>query len=260
MANRQAAVKNKTRTRNVASPSFLTRPITLDEAERQKLLAILGCPVNGESSARTVDRIERVLGAYAGFKVNVDGAPRAGDYQREYDGVAREAVALLNRLLSMNGYLSTQLEARFSKMDGPVADSAFDDFVTALVKLQGVAAKLAGDYKGQDSGGVPKHEALTFTICGLRQIFQETYQGEVAARKKSGDFEYLAPQEDAELDFAHHALKFAKISFTDKELPRLFRDPRCIPMALRSEKVEAIARKVARGRKSPPRQKPPAKK
>lgn len=260
MNNRPKKVNDRPgREKSAANPSFLTRPLALQDGERQKLLALLGATVAEDSSQRIIDRIERVLGAYLGFKQNVDEAPRAGTYEEEFRGVAKEAVALFERLASMNGYLSTQLEARFSSLDSLVADSELDDLISALLKLQGVATVLAQEYRGKDTGGAPKKEALTYTICGLRQIFVEAYRGLAGKRTKKGAFENRAPQEVAERAFVAGALRFGHVPFYEHELPRLFRDPRCIPRSRRHDAVEAIARSVSRARTASAKQKPTKK-
>jgi len=187
-------------------------------------------------------KVESWLGSYPGAVQALDNAPRPQDYVRVYAGIRKQTTELLNNLHSLTEFYSE----KYALEKDTLGEGGIDAIEITLAKLFAATLALEQRYEREQDVGRPKGDALCAVIKGLRKIFRKHYKGPFGARKERGAITALAEQEQRELSFVELALKDALISF--RNLPRLFRDPRCALVEERNLTIERIVKNVRRAR------------
>lgn len=220
------------------------------------LTAAPGAPILLESnsdtqvSARTSDigkairDVETWLGFFVNAAYHLDETPRPADYAAAFESLGKDAAKVLRRLTSLTGYFRDQFKLKGADIYA---------VENALAALLGVSKSVLKEMKALSSKGARKNAALAEVIRQLRGIFRDNYQGLRTGRIRRGAFQFRTEEEKRELAFVRTALLDARaISEGYRELPRLFRDPRCQPPMskepYRSAEIERIADRVDRER------------
>lgn len=180
--------------------------------------------------------VQDALGLYIHGQTHLDNVPRSAHYVAAFKPVHKDALALLTLLNGWTEYYRDQF-----------ALNGVDIYAieTALGSLMVVASKVVKENQGRSSKGAKRNTALTEVIRRLRRIFRAAYRGKVTGRNRQGAFQFKAAEEKSELEFVEMALLDAKIiPASYAELPRLFRDPRCMVLEEPASAVGRIASKV----------------
>lgn len=170
--------------------------------------------------------VKDALGMYLSGAEHLDKTPRAADYREAFKPVGRAAKDLLDTLSGWTDYYRDQFR---------VKGADIRQIERALKSLVEVSAAVAADFKGKSSKGARLNVTLTKVIRELRSIFHRNCQAIRHSRKRRGAFQSLSDWERREMAFVRTALRAARIiSEGYRELPRLFRDPRCVPSEKRA--------------------------
>lgn len=174
----------------------------------------------GDVHAAILD-VEAIIDLYHSGAPQLDAPPRATDYLGAFKPVQRKASDLLDTLSSWTGYYRDQFKLKGADINAIERE---------LASLVNVSNAVVEDFKKMSSKGARKNTALIVVILRLREVFRKYYQGERAARERKGAFEQRPLWEKQEFQFVQTALRVGRIIPEGyRELPRLFRDPRCMP-------------------------------
>jgi hypothetical protein len=193
---------------------------------------------------KVILEVETWLGFCVDGSHHLDEIPRPADYVAAFKPIHLAAINLLKKLGGLSGYYRGQFKAK---------DADIYVIESGLATLLEVSNAVLKNMARRPSKGARKNTALAEVIRQLRRIFRDNYQGQRTGRTRRGAFQFRAEEEKRELAFVRTALLDARIIREGyRELPRLFRDPRCQPPIRgephRAAEIERIAKKVDRAR------------
>lgn len=168
--------------------------------------------------------IQHALGLFVHGAKHLDHIPRPADYVAAFKPIRPMTAKLFKTLAGWTEYYRDQFMLHGADIYA---------IENALGSLLGVSNAVLTDMEGRSSKGARKNTALREVIRWLRRIFRDKYRGPRTQHAGGKIFRSLEEEERRELAFVKTALVDARIIAKGyKGLPRLFRDPRCQPLAL----------------------------
>ncbi|MBK8016420.1 MAG: hypothetical protein IPK20_06635 [Betaproteobacteria bacterium] len=258
-----------------AQPTFIARPVPLSEKAKEELLRIVGYghidlleeslahqmpdaavvstrpgePVvlvrgvivegarEKSKAGQMILEVEAALGLGVNGAEHLDKIPRASDYKTVYEGLARDSLALLNKLTGLSQYYRDQFAA--CEVDVYEIDRTLATLADTSVRLEAKFANIS-------SKGAPKKLALLETISRLRRIFRDYYAGPMSEATSRGAARLKSPQQHAEFNFVWCAVRDARLMADNPRnlllLEEWLRDPKTAQREDRNETISRIAK------------------
>lgn len=211
---------------NRARANFMLRGHKLTDTAATTLASLLG--YENADFGKIIGAVEVTLGISLDGAEHLDNPPRPAHYVAEFKAARNGARNLFEMLEGWTEFYRDQLAINGGDIE------VIED---ALISLAFVSQKVINKFEGCSSKGARKNTALTETVRQLRQIFRRHYKGPQTGRTRRGAFQHLGEEEARELKFVETALRDARIIKKGyRDLPKLFRDPRCaVPPASAEE-------------------------
>ena len=194
--------------------------------------------------ALAIRDVELWLGFYEYASKRENYTPRPANYHQEFKPVFRDAQTLQKRLAAWGQYYRDQ----FSLKGADIQAIQFQ--ISELIRVSG---EVISEMTGKQSAGRSKNGAQCNLVRHLRRIFRDHSRGNSMGRPSRVAFEKLKENEANELKFVQLAVRIVKMHMNDKEMLKLFRDPRCQPPVMgndeRIAEVERIATRLDNARK-----------